>query len=120
MHRSVGLKSVINMHYYGWFVARNVAGECKTIGLNLYDRPFLEKLLVSQLNETNCVFYRTQGVSSTKPVVSTVSQMNLIHDLDLISITVEYRMEFVIIIYTGCLKNLSFLSGYSEIMGQFQ
>jgi hypothetical protein len=78
------------MHYYGWFVTCNVAGECKVNGLNLYDRAFLEKLLMAQLNEINCVFFRTQSVSSTKPVVSTVCQTNLIHDLDLISITVEY------------------------------
>jgi hypothetical protein len=37
-------------------------------------------------------------------VVSTVCQTNLIHDLDLISITVEYWREFIIIIYTGCQK----------------
>lgn len=104
MHWFFGLKLVFNMHYYGWFVACNVAGECKVIGLNLYDRAFLEKLLMVQLNEINCVFYRTQSVSSTKPVVSTVCQKNLIHDLDLISITVEYWREFVIIIYTGCQK----------------
>jgi len=46
--------------------------------------------LVAPLNEINCVFYKTRSVSSTKPVVSTVCQMNLIHDLVLISITVEY------------------------------
>jgi len=78
------------MHYYGWYVACNVAGECKIIGLNLYDRDFLEKLLVAQMNEINCVFYRARSVSSTKAVFSTVCQMNLIHDLDLISITVEH------------------------------
>ena len=60
VHWSVDLKSVINMHFYGCSVACNAAGECKITGLNLYDRAFLEKLLVAQLNETNCVFYRTQ------------------------------------------------------------
>jgi hypothetical protein len=78
------------MYYYGWFVSCNVAGECKIIELSLYDRTFFEKLLVAQIYEINCIFYRTQSVSSTKPVVSAVCQTKLIHDLDLVSITVAY------------------------------